>query len=307
MRRTTFLFVTLLAIIGCQEEQAPGYDVRVCGDLTVPEEIDAIRLTVYREDRTEAWSGIVELESPDDSPAVSMVEDAGPVVFPDVVQMPAAEEPGPSDGWLGGACEQASECGHGQAVCLTSGDGFPGGLCTKTCGRTCPNRAETPAVLCIAEFGQAYGFEEGMCVQVCDFDALPPTGCRPDYVCTPKARFDNGNSRDVCLPEQLVNPDAGVPDAMIVPDAGVADAGSPMGAPERTTARYAEKRVPNPPNAWIRAQGLSRGVVRVTSEIRPAGKNRVPLVADCLGVRCPIGKTCMGGLCETVPVGGECP
>ena len=201
----------------------------------------------------------------------------------------------------------ASDCGHGQAQCLSAADGFPGGLCTKTCRRNCPNRAETPRVLCIGEFGQAYGFEEGMCVQLCDVEALPPGGCRPGYVCTVRGRFDNGNERDVCLPEALINPDAGVPDAALPEDAGVPDSGPDSGDPDRMSKRYVDRRVPNPPNAWIRAQGLSRGVVRVTSDIRPAGTNRIPLTAVCMGVRCPIGKTCIDGLCETVPVGGSCP
>jgi hypothetical protein len=312
MRLTRLLFICFFLLPACQEDPPEGYSVVVCGDLEVPGEIDAIRVSVYREDRSEAWSGVVELEGGASGMPVSMSQDAGPMGFPDggSGEPVPVEDPGVNAGWLGGPCEIPSDCGHGQAVCFTDADGYPGGLCTKTCDRNCPNRAETPKVLCIGEIGQPFGFEEGACVQRCDVEALPPSGCRPGYVCTTRGRFDNGNMREVCLPRQVVTPDASIADAGGPDDAGTPDAAGDAGpAPVMMTPsrRYSSQTVPNPPNAWIRAQGLSRGVVRVTAEARPASTIRLGLSRACLGVRCPLGQTCLAGLCETVPVGGRCP
>ena len=74
LRAITWVILVLVSA-GCQEEEQSGVEVRICGDLVVPDEIDSIRLTVYNEDRSEAWSGLMnvgeaeqEPKQPDDSP-----------------------------------------------------------------------------------------------------------------------------------------------------------------------------------------------------------------------------------------------
>ena len=136
--------ILLLAIFGCREEQESGVEVRVCGDLVTPDEIDSIRHTVYNEDRTEAWSGLVELQTRGGSPGQA---DAGspeipappsPDIFRSrVIQLPLVN-PGAEEGVEGWTIEEgvfesleSGECSRGNAY---AGERFfsVGGACSGT-------------------------------------------------------------------------------------------------------------------------------------------------------------------------------
>lgn len=101
-------------------------------------------------------------------------------------------------GWIGGACGSIADCAYADASCLPMGDGFPNGLCSQRCEKTCPDR-EGPSntrTMCVADRG---GF--GTCVSRCDFAKLPGTGCRPGYGCTPVSRMgEPGTVIEACMP-----------------------------------------------------------------------------------------------------------
>jgi hypothetical protein len=73
MTRTSAL-AGLLALVawGCSDEPA-GSNVRICGDLAVPVEVDSLRVVVRRADRTEAFSAVRTLADPVDA----AIPDAG--------------------------------------------------------------------------------------------------------------------------------------------------------------------------------------------------------------------------------------
>ena len=305
------LLILCCAFAACTEKTDDGIRVRVCGDLVVPDEVESVRLTVLNEDRTEAWTGLFELTVPD-NPAIA---DGGQtqVVVPtgtdDGSSPTPITDPEVTLGWLGGPCEASGDCGHGRAVCFSEADGYPRGYCSLECTRTCPNRAGTPAIFCVADLG----LPDGACVQECDFELIPEAGCRPGYACTQRARFDDGSVvADVCLPETAaVEPmDAGVAAdaAVTVGDAGVTDASilPDYEIPEGPLVQ-ASRRVPKGTgNVWVKAQGLSDGVVVVTAEVRPSPNAVVRLSRACLNVTCALGQTCIDGECELVPSGGTC-
>ncbi len=307
MRLFRYILVASGLAFGCSSDQQSGVDVSICGDLEVPAEIDGVRLTVFTEDRREVFAALVDLSGgalsePD------MGADGG-VTFPDS-QVPedATVTPPPNVGWFGGPCETKEECGHSEAQCLTGLEGFPGGLCTKTCTNICPNRNATPSVFCVDNLG---GGDGGNCVQECDVERMPPTGCRRGFECGSKSKFgDSETVRDVCLPESFWSDPAPAPDAEVVADGGPMDAGLyeiADAATDLPTRTYARERVPSATRGWIRAQGLQNGVVRVTTEVRPGSGALLGLSRACLGVRCEVGQTCIGGQCDSVPLNGSCP
>ena len=90
----------------------------------------------------------------------------------------------PNEGWIGGACSSASQCDYDNSICLSDGDGYPGGQCSQVCDRTCPDRdGENSVTFCV---GTADG--SGQCMSRCDYELFPGQGCRDGYVCRIKSR-----------------------------------------------------------------------------------------------------------------------
>ncbi len=54
-----------LALGACSGTPEPTITVRICGDLVVPDEVDAIRLTVLDPDRNQVWTSLDELATPE--------------------------------------------------------------------------------------------------------------------------------------------------------------------------------------------------------------------------------------------------
>lgn len=115
-----------------------------------------------------------------------------------------------NDGWIGGACNDASDCSHAGYTatkqCQSSTD-FPNGMCTQACTKPgsswiCPD-ADTSAgsgntlTRCIDADGAP------TCASECDF-VTSPTGCRPGYQCVRRQRYgDSSKIFNICLPEDL--------------------------------------------------------------------------------------------------------
>ena len=85
------------------------------------------------------------------------------------------QEPHPHDGWIGGACSSDLACGGTR--CETR---LPGGFCTSSCERYCPDQAGRPTTFCAD-----LGLGGGMCVLRCSKDA----DCRQGYRCLQTARL----------------------------------------------------------------------------------------------------------------------
>jgi hypothetical protein len=125
--------------------------------------------------------------------------DAGPFVPPDGVEL--------NPGWIGGACDSATDCTNPDPICETSG--FSNGFCTEECslnnaGTTwvCPDTDYGDGTLntitrCI-DTGSASA--PARCVAECDFEKSP-SGCRTGYTCVLKHRYNQPTSiYPVCLP-----------------------------------------------------------------------------------------------------------
>lgn len=100
-------------------------------------------------------------------------------------------------GFVGGPCASAADCTFDGAVCLTEAQGFPGGLCTRPCGGSCPDRAGAFAYTGCADVGPMVG-----CAARCDHTLFPETGCREGYGCEtqPHPTDPSLPSRRVCVP-----------------------------------------------------------------------------------------------------------
>ncbi len=117
-------------------------------------------------------------------------------------------DPNVNRGWIGGPCERDEDCDYPEepgGFCLTDEEGYPRGTCSIGCDRFCPDRDGVPVTFCIDEIivGQ------GACVQRCDYDFFPATGCRPGYFCESRGRYNEGSyRRGVCVPgEAEMGPD----------------------------------------------------------------------------------------------------
>ena len=117
---TRYVLIIAMLASACSESSTSGTEVQICGDLVVPDEIQAVRLTVLNEDRTEAWTGVFELAV---LPQADAIPDGGQtqiqVPTGDMGADPVVEDPGVNAGWLGGPCMDSSECGHSRAVCIS--------------------------------------------------------------------------------------------------------------------------------------------------------------------------------------------
>lgn len=108
-------------------------------------------------------------------------------------------------GWIGGACSAVSDCDEpgysADPVCET--DGFPNGFCTQEApSGFCPD-ADTSSTTPFTVTRAIDADGEPRCVAECDFDKSP-TGCRPDYTCVLRQRFNQPSTIfPVCLPDPI--------------------------------------------------------------------------------------------------------
>lgn len=81
-----------------------------------------------------------------------------------------------SDGWIGDRCVSDDECEIGHC---TPVEGGPGGICTTSCSRYCPDKAGAAVTFCIDAPDSVFD-TGGMCVARCATDDDCPTGtaCR---------------------------------------------------------------------------------------------------------------------------------
>ncbi|MEE8409174.1 MAG: hypothetical protein V3T05_06195, partial [Myxococcota bacterium] len=104
-------------------------------------------------------------------------------------------------GWIGGACQNLSDCYDSNiagAMCETTG--FPGGFCTQACfsNWTCPDTNYSVSLATMSRCIDADG--DPRCAAECDFNKSS-TGCRPGYVCVTRSRYANsGTTYPICLP-----------------------------------------------------------------------------------------------------------
>ncbi len=107
----------------------------------------------------------------------------------------------PNQGWIGGACADATACEYENATCLTD---YPGGTCSLDCDQFCPDQDGTNSItFCIEKDGA------GTCVSRCDYDLYPDAGCREGYACRIRERFnDSSMQQAVCVPETDPTPNA---------------------------------------------------------------------------------------------------
>jgi hypothetical protein len=133
--------------------------------------------------------------------------------------MSAVPDPGPAvlnPGWIGGPCTSVADCPFAGAECKSMASGFPGGMCTQSCDRFCPDQTANlnSVTFCIED---DLATPDGLCVSRCDH-TLSPTGCRQGYVCLPEKRMNQSSVvRDVCVPR------SGLPNRVTPPfDIGVA-------------------------------------------------------------------------------------
>lgn len=104
-----------------------------------------------------------------------------------------------NEGFIGGTCEDRSECLSmgDDADCLL--DGYPDGQCTLPCTRGCPDRdGSYVETFCVEEYA---GAAIGYCHSKCDTSYYPEGGCRQGYSCLQGSRPENGGTSFVCLPE----------------------------------------------------------------------------------------------------------
>ncbi len=62
--KTLALVGALVCLMACSDPPASTIPVIICGDLVVPDEVDAIRLTVLDPDRKQVWTSLDELAVP---------------------------------------------------------------------------------------------------------------------------------------------------------------------------------------------------------------------------------------------------
>jgi hypothetical protein len=108
-----------------------------------------------------------------------------------------ADDPEPNPGWIGGACDDASDCAYADALCLTEAEGFPGGSCSLGCEQLCPDQEGEANTVTFCLEGTS-----GTCVSRCDFELLT-NGCRDGWICEPGWReSDPTVVRSVCMPAE---------------------------------------------------------------------------------------------------------
>ena len=115
-----------------------------------------------------------------------------PEPTPEPVQeiRPEPDTAGPAR-WIGEPCQQNSDCHYNGGFCLKSGEGFPGGHCSKSCTNTCPDKSGKPVTFCVSNDAG-----KGICVSQCE-----KTACRSGYQCLLRSRISDATKlKKVCLP-----------------------------------------------------------------------------------------------------------
>lgn len=117
---------------GCEDESA-RVTIELCGDVQVPETLDAVRIIVLHEDRTPSSEGVFEL-APAAGPGVLPGEGASPpdAGFPDAtaageVDAGQADSGPPDSGAADGGAPSASACGGAtlsERLSVGAGDGL---------------------------------------------------------------------------------------------------------------------------------------------------------------------------------------
>jgi hypothetical protein len=107
-------------------------------------------------------------------------------------------------GFIGSPCTTAADCDYDGAVCLT--DGYPGGMCSIACERTCSDRDGHPVTFCVDSDdlpNAAASLGAGACHSRCDFGVYPMKGCRDGYGCAETVRANEPGTRNyACLPNR---------------------------------------------------------------------------------------------------------
>jgi hypothetical protein len=98
--------------------------------------------------------------------------------------------------WIGESCDASSDCSTG--MCLTTD--YPGGMCTQSCTKLCPDSSGKAATFCVALDRSA-----GYCYSRCDYNTYS-SGCRSGYECVNVPRHnDPGITHDVCFSANLAD------------------------------------------------------------------------------------------------------
>ncbi len=98
-----------------------------------------------------------------------------------------------TEGWMGDRCLASGDCTTGACAPVDDGDG---GLCTQSCARSCPDKANYAGTFCV-EASEESGLSDGMCVASC----FSNDDCAIGTTCEVEGR--NGQpttTRKVCLP-----------------------------------------------------------------------------------------------------------
>lgn len=146
---------------------------------------------------------------------------------PDCVE--SCTEPLPNEGWIGGLCDDVSQCEYEGAFCL-SGEPY-GGLCSSSCELYCPD-SELPnhsVTFCVED---RVNPGQGICVARCDYALYPESGCREGYLCQVAERFNqSATTQSVCLPPSE-NPQTCTESQVPQPNAGIVAPAGLGGCPE---------------------------------------------------------------------------
>ena len=106
-------------------------------------------------------------------------------------------------GFIGSPCVSDADCPYEGGVCLT--EGFPGGTCSLSCERLCPDADGYPVTFCVdaGELPPGTPLDEGACLSRCDFGLYPEGGCREDYGCVVVPRANEPETENyACLPNR---------------------------------------------------------------------------------------------------------
>lgn len=97
----------------------------------------------------------------------------------------------PPSAFIGSPCSTDADCPYADGICLTEGEGFPGGTCSALCASTCPDAFGYPTTACADPSvlpGEVRTLDDGACLSRCDFGVYPFEGCREGYGCIPSPR-----------------------------------------------------------------------------------------------------------------------
>lgn len=98
-----------------------------------------------------------------------------------------------TEGWMGDRCLQDAECSGG--VCMPVDDNA-GGVCTQTCAKSCPDKANYAGTFCVAASDESE-LTDGMCVATCTKD----DDCAIGTTCETEPRNHQASVvKSVCLP-----------------------------------------------------------------------------------------------------------